>query len=54
MDVDEIIDQKRTIVTKYGPWTAHNIHLKDDIYTIASAVVGDEVKLRRYPRFGMS
>src|SRR6266704_5753746 len=47
MDTQTIIDKKNGVVSQYGPWTAHNIHLRDDIYTIAPRIVGDEVKLRR-------
>jgi hypothetical protein len=39
--------QKQAIIEQYGEWTAHNIHLTGDTYTIANAIVGDEVKLRR-------
>ncbi len=44
---DAIIRQKQQIVEKYGPWTAHNIQLADDVYTIDKALTGDEFKLRR-------
>jgi 2-polyprenyl-3-methyl-5-hydroxy-6-metoxy-1,4-benzoquinol methylase len=44
---DAIIRQKQEIIEKYGPWTAHNIQLADDIYTIDKALTGDEFKLRR-------
>src|SRR5258708_37086811 len=44
---DAIIRQKQQIVEKYGLWTAHNIQLADDIYTIDQALTGDEFKLRR-------
>ena len=47
MDIQTIIDRKNEVISKHGPWTAHNIHLQDDIYTIAPRIVGDEVKLRR-------
>ncbi len=47
MDIQTIIDKKNEVIAKYGPWTAHNIYLQDDIYTIAPRIVGDEVKLRR-------
>lgn len=47
MDMQAIIDKKNEVITRHGPWTAHNIHLQDDIYTIAPGIVGDEVKLRR-------
>jgi len=47
MDSQTIIDTKNDVITKYGNWTAHNICLQDDVYTIAPRIVGDEVKLRR-------
>jgi ubiquinone/menaquinone biosynthesis C-methylase UbiE len=47
MSTETLASQKSEIIEKYGPWTAHNIHLQDDIYTIAPKVVGDELKLRR-------
>ena len=47
MDSQTIIDAKNDVITKYGNWTAHNICLQDDVYTIAPRIVGDEVKLRR-------
>ena len=47
MDTQIIVNKKSDVIKKYGPWTAHNIRLQDDIYTIAPAIVGDEVRLRR-------
>jgi len=47
MDMQAILNKKEKIISKYGPWTAHNIHLQDDVYTIAPKIIGDEVKLRR-------
>jgi 2-polyprenyl-3-methyl-5-hydroxy-6-metoxy-1,4-benzoquinol methylase len=47
MDTQTIIDTKNDVITRYGEWTAHNICLQDDVYTIAPTIVGDEVKLRR-------
>jgi len=47
MDSQTIINKKNEVIKTYGVWTAHNIHLQDDIYTIAPCIVGDEVKLRR-------
>ena len=47
MDVELIEDRKRKIVERFGPWSAHNIRLEGDVYTISKAVVGDEIKLRR-------
>ena len=40
-------EQRDAVVQKYGPWTAHNIFLGADTYTIAPRVVGDEVRARR-------
>jgi len=47
MDIKTIIQKRSEVITKYGPWTAHNIQLRDDIYSIAPEIIGDEVKLRR-------
>lgn len=47
MDVHKIVAKKNEIINKYGPWTAHNIHLQDDHYTIGPNIVGDEIRLRR-------
>jgi len=38
---------KERIVERHGPWTAHNIRLPGDVYTIGHHAAGDEVKLRR-------
>ncbi len=44
----KIIQQKKEeIIRKYGPWTAHNIQLGDDLYTMDKKIMGDEIKLRR-------
>ena len=47
MDSDSIEQKKKEIIGRYGPWTAHNICLGGDIYTIENRLVGDEIKLRR-------
>jgi 2-polyprenyl-3-methyl-5-hydroxy-6-metoxy-1,4-benzoquinol methylase len=47
MDIELIKQKKSEIVKRFGPWTAHNIKLADDIYTIDERVSGDEIKLRR-------
>lgn len=39
--------KKQEVVERYGPWTAHNIRLADDVYTMQPGIVGDEIKLRR-------
>ena len=47
MDADLIERRKQQIVDRFGPWTAHNILLGDDVYTIKKGIAGDEIKLRR-------
>lgn len=47
MDINSIERGKKEIIDRYGPWTAHNIRLGGDIYTIDDRLVGDEIKLRR-------
>jgi 2-polyprenyl-3-methyl-5-hydroxy-6-metoxy-1,4-benzoquinol methylase len=47
-DLARLKTEKQRIVDQYGPWTAHNIHLKDDVYTIDKRIVGDELKLKRF------
>src|SRR5262245_52406156 len=47
LNAAEIEERKRRIVEQYGPWSAHNILLGGDVYTIGKGVAGDEVKLRR-------
>jgi 2-polyprenyl-3-methyl-5-hydroxy-6-metoxy-1,4-benzoquinol methylase len=47
IDLDRIHAEKADIVARYGPWTAHNIHLVGDVYTIQNGVAGDEFRLRR-------
>src|SRR6266481_3783988 len=47
MNFDLLETKKATIVDKFGPWTASNIHLGDHCYTIGEKIQGDEIKLRR-------
>jgi hypothetical protein len=47
MNLELLSRKKQMVVDKYGPWTASNIHLGDDFYTIEEAIKGDEIKLRR-------
>jgi len=47
MDTEQINSRKQAIIEQFGEWTAHNIHLKDTLYTIRDAIVGDAIKLRR-------
>jgi len=47
MNVELIKHKKRAVVEKFGQWTAHNIKLDGEIYTIDDQIIGDEIKLRR-------
>jgi 2-polyprenyl-3-methyl-5-hydroxy-6-metoxy-1,4-benzoquinol methylase len=47
MDIEKMQQRKQATIAQFGEWTAHNIHLHNDVYTIGNRVVGDEVKLRR-------
>lgn len=42
-----VAEQKAEIVARYGPWTAHNIQLEGDLYTIGTELTYDGLKLRR-------
>jgi SAM-dependent methyltransferase len=39
--------EKEALEASFGPWTAHNVRLADDLYTMSDRPTGDEVKLRR-------
>jgi 2-polyprenyl-3-methyl-5-hydroxy-6-metoxy-1,4-benzoquinol methylase len=47
VNIESIRQGKQEIIRRYGDWTAHNIHLGGDVYTIGHRVVGDEIKLKR-------
>lgn len=47
MDSELVRHKKKEIVKRFGLWTAHNIRLCEDVYTIDKRVVGDEIRLRR-------
>ncbi len=47
MNVEEMARKKREVVEKHGEWTAHNIHLGGDLYTIDGRIIADELKLRQ-------
>lgn len=47
MDLQSLHARKQAVVDAFGPWTASNIHLDSDSYTIANTIHGDEIKLRR-------
>ncbi|HEY2250328.1 MAG TPA: methyltransferase domain-containing protein, partial [Planctomycetaceae bacterium] len=42
-----IEQQKRELIATFGGWTAHNIALGHDLYTMGPGIAGDEIKLRR-------
>jgi SAM-dependent methyltransferase len=46
-DADALRAEKRALEQRYGAWTAHNVRLHDDVYTLSPHPAGDEVKLRR-------
>jgi 2-polyprenyl-3-methyl-5-hydroxy-6-metoxy-1,4-benzoquinol methylase len=43
----ELIEKKQQIIDSDGAWSAHNILLKDNIYTIDDRIINDEYKLQR-------
>jgi SAM-dependent methyltransferase len=48
MDRDQLQRSKAALVERYGPWTAHNIQLRDDVYTMVADIEGgNELRLRR-------
>ncbi|OHB72841.1 MAG: hypothetical protein A2V70_01490, partial [Planctomycetes bacterium RBG_13_63_9] len=47
VDRDDIRRQKQEVIKRFGEWTAHNIQLAEDVYTIGERIAGDEIKLRR-------
>jgi SAM-dependent methyltransferase len=48
MDIDDLQLGKAEVVERYGPWTAHNIRLRDDLYTMVPGIEGaNEFRLRR-------
>jgi hypothetical protein len=47
LDRKLIESRKADIERRYGPWSAHNILLDGDLYTMGKGIAGDEVKLRR-------
>lgn len=47
MDPSIILKKKNEITQVFGKWTAHNIHLGHNIYTMGEHATGDDIKLRR-------
>ena len=46
MTADEIREKKRELIARYGPWTAHCIHLGEGVYTFDAPQT--DSKLRRF------
>jgi SAM-dependent methyltransferase len=51
--VSDLQHEKAAIEARYGPWTAHNIRLANNLYTISAEPAGDEVKLRRVTQLAL-
>ncbi|MGI8886668.1 MAG: class I SAM-dependent methyltransferase [Gaiellaceae bacterium] len=48
MDSLSISGRLNDVVAAYGPWTAHNIHLGENVYTMLPGIEGDnELRLQR-------
>jgi len=47
MEIAAILRRRQEIIDRFGEWTAHNIQLEGDAYTIGRKIAGDEIKLRR-------
>lgn len=48
MNAADIRSRMDALVAEHGRWTAHNIHLGDDLYTIVAGIEGgNELRLRR-------
>lgn len=47
LNIELISEKKKQVVDSYGSWTAHNVHLAGDVYTMGKFIHGDEYPLRR-------
>jgi len=47
MNLESLEARKQDVIARFGPWTASNIHLDGNLYTIDEKIHGDEIKLRR-------
>jgi hypothetical protein len=47
MPPESLVAKKQVVVDKFGPWTASNVHIDGELYTIEDKIHGDEIKLRR-------
>ncbi len=50
MNAEEITERRAALIEKYGPWTAHNIHLGHGIYTMGRDDPHYEEVIRGYAR----
>jgi hypothetical protein len=48
LDKDTLTLKRAEIIEKYGEWTAHNIQLAENVYTIDNRIFGTEHKLRQF------
>jgi len=46
MDHVRVEEEMRAIIERHGPWTAHNIHLGDGLYTMGDRLDGEEARLQ--------
>jgi hypothetical protein len=48
MSPEDLQRGKAKVTERYGPWTAHNIRLRDDLHTMVPGIEGaNEFRLRR-------
>jgi predicted RNA methylase len=47
MSPRELLDEKEKLVGRFGPWTAHNVHLGHGVYTLDHQEAGQRIILRR-------
>ncbi len=47
MSPRELLDEKEKLVGRFGPWTAHNMHLGHEVYTLDHQEAGQGIILRR-------
>ena len=47
LDSNQIRERKAAVIARHGEWTAHNMYLTGDLYTIDKKVRGDEILARR-------
>ena len=45
--MSELEARRAAVISRYGEWTAHNIHLGEGVYTRGATLYGDEFKVLR-------